>query len=99
MFIFLFSVPSQPLNLSVVAVTNNGFVLQWVRPERPNGRISGYRVYYSSDNFTNVRTINSSEPVVSGEVDGLGKFYKKFCQTFYSGGYLVKYAVYVQLQL
>ena len=57
-----------------MAVTNNGFVLQWVRPERPNGRISGYRVYYSSDNFTSVRTINSSEPVVSGEVDGLGKF-------------------------
>ena len=47
--------------------------MQWNKPEVPNGNISGYRLFYAAEQFTNVKTINSSADTVTGEVEGLGK--------------------------
>jgi len=48
--------------------------MQWNKPEAPNGNISGYRLFYAAEQFTNVKTINSSADIVTGEIEGLGNF-------------------------
>ncbi|XP_023240464.1 tyrosine-protein phosphatase 99A-like, partial [Centruroides sculpturatus] len=39
-------IPSAPLNLTVVRVTDSSIRLRWHQPERPNGVVRGYKVYY-----------------------------------------------------
>lgn len=39
-------VPSKPLNLSVLEVTSTTIKISWREPEKSNGAIHGYRVYY-----------------------------------------------------
>ncbi|XP_055614452.1 tyrosine-protein phosphatase 99A-like isoform X2 [Uranotaenia lowii] len=45
-------VPSKPLNLSVLEVTSTTIKITWREPEKQNGAIHGYRVYYVHQNQT-----------------------------------------------
>ena len=46
------SVPSSPLNISQIHVTNSSVTLHWTIPSSPNGIIAGYRLYYMSKQVT-----------------------------------------------
>lgn len=54
---FCFIVPSKPLNLTVLAVTSDSISLRWMEPDRANGAIDGYRIYYMHANFTDVKSL------------------------------------------
>lgn len=59
---FLFvSVPTKPLNLTTSVITSNSIDLSWIKPEKANGVIGGYRIYYIHENFTSVETHKVSE--------------------------------------
>ncbi|XP_065074561.1 protein sidekick-1-like [Ochlerotatus camptorhynchus] len=45
-------VPSKPRNLSILEVTSTSIRISWQEPERKNGVIHGYRVYYVYQNQT-----------------------------------------------
>nr|XP_029727470.1 protein sidekick-2-like [Aedes albopictus] len=45
-------VPSKPRNLSILEVTSTTIRISWQEPERKNGVIHGYRVYYVYQNQT-----------------------------------------------
>ncbi|XP_058457054.1 tyrosine-protein phosphatase 99A [Malaya genurostris] len=45
-------VPSKPLNLSVLEITSTTIKITWREPEKSNGAIHGYRVYYVHQNQT-----------------------------------------------
>ncbi|XP_044256980.1 tyrosine-protein phosphatase 99A isoform X3 [Tribolium madens] len=47
-------VPSKPRDLTVLEVSSNTIMLRWTQPEKPNGAIEGYRVYYMYNNYTSV---------------------------------------------
>lgn len=53
----MFPVPSRPLNVTVLRVTSTSIDLSWTEPERPNGQITGYRLYYMHANYTDVKTV------------------------------------------
>ena len=38
--------PSSPLNISHIHITNSSVTLHWRMPVAPNGVIAGYRLYY-----------------------------------------------------
>ncbi|XP_058812317.1 tyrosine-protein phosphatase 99A [Topomyia yanbarensis] len=45
-------VPSRPQNLSVLEITSTTIKITWREPEKSNGAIHGYRVYYVHQNQT-----------------------------------------------
>ena len=55
-------VPSAPMYTTVHTVTNTTAVVDWSRPQQPNGVILGYRLYFLSGNLTEVKTIRSKDP-------------------------------------
>ncbi|XP_015601110.1 tyrosine-protein phosphatase 99A isoform X3 [Cephus cinctus] len=55
-------VPTKPLNLTVHGVTSSTIELSWLKPEKVNGEIHGYRVYYMHSNYTDVKTHKIYEP-------------------------------------
>jgi hypothetical protein len=48
----VFTVPSKPQNVKVLNVTSTTIKIGWNEPERPNGVIHAYRVYYMFLNQT-----------------------------------------------
>ncbi|XP_078047953.1 putative receptor-type tyrosine-protein phosphatase mosPTP-1 isoform X2 [Augochlora pura] len=48
--------PTKPLNLSSHDITSTTIELSWSEPERANGIITGYRIYYMQANYTDVQT-------------------------------------------
>ncbi|EDS44425.1 conserved hypothetical protein [Culex quinquefasciatus] len=49
---FAEKIPSRPRNLSILEVTSTTIRISWQEPERKNGVIHGYRVYYVYQNQT-----------------------------------------------
>ena len=47
---------------TVHTITNTTAVVDWSRPQEPNGVIDGYRLYFLSGNLTEVKTIRSKDP-------------------------------------
>ena len=75
--VLLFAVPSVPLKVRALAITNTSVTLQWHRPDRPNGIILGYRIYFMrNNNFTDVVTIRRTEPIMTHVIQDLGKLAK-----------------------
>lgn len=60
-FVFLLTVSSKPLNLTVLGVNSDAISLRWTEPERANGAINGYRIYFMYANYTDVRNIKISK--------------------------------------
>ena len=56
------SVPSAPMYTTVHTITNTTAVVDWSRPQEPNGIIVGYRLYFLNGNKTEVKTIKSKDP-------------------------------------
>lgn len=52
----LLAVPTKPLNVTVLGVTSGSIRLGWAEPERVNGAIEGYYIYYIHANYTDVAT-------------------------------------------
>lgn len=52
-------VPSKPVNVTIVEISDTKLRLSWFQPERPNGVIVGYRLYYMHKNYTDVRTLRN----------------------------------------
>jgi receptor-type tyrosine-protein phosphatase gamma len=73
----MFPVPSKPLNVTVLHVTHSSIELSWNKPERPNGQITGYRLYYMHANYTDVKTIRKIDPHIEFTLKDLSKFSKK----------------------
>jgi receptor-type tyrosine-protein phosphatase gamma len=74
----MFSVPSKPLNVTVLHVTHSSIELSWNKPQRPNGQITGYRLYYMHANYTDVKTIRKTDPHIEFTLKDLSKFDKKY---------------------
>ncbi|KAF7269541.1 hypothetical protein GWI33_017433 [Rhynchophorus ferrugineus] len=57
--------PSNPTNLRINDTTDTSLTLQWHSPEKPNGELMGYRIYFTHGNFTDIRkdTTNPKESV------------------------------------
>lgn len=53
------TVPSKPLNLTVLEVTSTTITIGWRDPENLNGAIVGYRVFYIHQNQTYFATVRS----------------------------------------
>jgi Fibronectin type III domain. len=66
-------VPSKPLNVTVLHVTHSSIKLSWVKPERPNGQITGYRLYYMHANYTDVKTLRKTDPYIEFDLQDLSK--------------------------
>lgn len=71
-----FAVPGKPRNLTILDFTSESFYLQWANPEKKNGVIEGYRVYYMNNNFTEVQPdkIPFNEPLVRYNLTKLSKY-------------------------
>ena len=70
-----------PVNVSIREVTNTSVRVLWHRPEKPNGVIQGYRMYFMHQNFTDVRTVRDPQQKMDYHLTGLSKFppfYKSF---------------------
>lgn len=52
LFYCIFVVPSKPRNVTVHEVTSSTIKISWLEPEKPNGGILTYRVYYTFLNQT-----------------------------------------------
>lgn len=65
-------VPSKPLNVSVIDIGSDQIRLKWSEPERTNGAILGYRVYYMYANYTDVQSL---QILPSGAGDSANKNY------------------------
>jgi receptor-type tyrosine-protein phosphatase gamma len=50
----LFPVPSKPQHLTVLDVSSVTITLRWTQPDKLNGAIEGYRVYYMFNNYTDM---------------------------------------------
>lgn len=50
------SAPSSPRNLTIEDATDTSLTLRWHIPEKPNGKIKGYRIYFTFGNYTDHRT-------------------------------------------
>jgi receptor-type tyrosine-protein phosphatase gamma len=72
----MFPVPSKPLNVTVLHVTHSTIELSWNKPERPNGQITGYRLYYMHANYTDVKTVRRTDPRIEFVLEDLSKFCK-----------------------
>lgn len=59
------SAPSSPTNLTIRDATDTSLTLQWNAPEKPNGELKGYRIYFTHGNYTDIRkdTTNPKDPV------------------------------------
>ena len=64
-------VPSAPLNVSTHSITNTSVTVTWLQPSQPNGLIEGYRLYFMTDNFTDVRTIKEADTLMEFKLEGL----------------------------
>lgn len=58
-FHYFFTVPSKPLNLTVLEVTSTTITMGWRDPENLNGAIAGYRIFYIHQNQTYFATLRS----------------------------------------
>ncbi len=65
--------PSRPLKVAFKEVTNSSVSVHWQEPTTPNGIIAGYRIYYMHDNFTDVKTVRSTEHQMYYALRGLSK--------------------------
>ena len=72
-------VPSQPLKVVFKEVTNSSVAVHWHQPTTPNGLVTGYRIYYMHDNFTDVETVRSTNPSMFYVLQGLSE-----CRTLLS---------------
>ncbi|XP_023703350.2 tyrosine-protein phosphatase 99A isoform X4 [Cryptotermes secundus] len=77
-------VPSKPLNVTVLHVTHSSIELSWNKPERPNGQITGYRLYYMHANYTDVKTIRKTDPHIEFTLKDLKPYteYKIWLKAF-----------------
>ena len=66
--------PSQPLNVTILRVTSTTIYLSWSQPEKPNGQIQGYRLYYMHAMQTHVRTVRNTTAFIQFELEHLGKW-------------------------
>ena len=62
-----------PVNVSIREVTNTSVRVLWHRPEKPNGVIQGYRMYFMHQNFTDVRTVRDPQQKMDYHLTGLSK--------------------------
>ncbi|XP_043212409.1 tyrosine-protein phosphatase 99A-like isoform X1 [Amphibalanus amphitrite] len=50
-------VPEAPRNVSILNVTDTTVTISWLPPVNPNGLIEGYRIYFTTGDFTNATWI------------------------------------------
>ena len=63
--------PSAPPDVSVSSETATSALVTWSRPLRPNGVVTGYRVYRRAAGSTEVATLHSRDSEVSHRLQGL----------------------------
>ena len=75
----ILSVPSKPLNLTVLDVTDKTITMSWHPPKNQNGAIAGYHVFHIHDNQTGVEIVkntrNSAENIITFILPNLSKYY------------------------
>lgn len=69
----LTTVPTRPENVSLLWVTDSMMELSWLEPERPNGKLEGFRIYYMQNNFTDVVTTKQTLPHMKFTLENLSK--------------------------
>jgi hypothetical protein len=70
------AVPSEPMTVAVHRISEKAVVLSWGEPEIPKGNLAGYRIYYfknKDNNYTDVRTIHSTAPLIKYKLDGMSE--------------------------
>ena len=64
--LFVFSVPSAPLNVVVIGSSVNSWYVKWDPPTHMNGELLEYTVYYTSPDGSNTTTANTEEAALTG---------------------------------
>ncbi|XP_008200584.1 tyrosine-protein phosphatase 99A isoform X3 [Tribolium castaneum] len=78
-------VPSKPRDLTVLEVSSDTIMLRWTQPEKLNGAIEGYRVYYMYNNYTDTNSrIKPVSPYITYNLTNLKPFteYKIWVKAF-----------------
>jgi receptor-type tyrosine-protein phosphatase gamma len=72
-------VPSKPQHLTVLDVSSVTITLRWTQPDKLNGAIEGYRVYYMFNNYTDMNRdkIKHVSPYITYNLTNLSE-YKHF---------------------
>lgn len=65
------SVPTKPLNLTVLHALSESMNLSWREPENPRGVIQGYRLFYEHSNNTLVETVHQTSHLIEYELKNL----------------------------
>ena len=71
----VFPVPEAPRNISVLNVTDTTVTLSWLPPVNPNGLIEGYRIYFTTGDFTNATWIKMPVEKMQHTLTDLGMFW------------------------
>lgn len=72
---FLFLVPSQPLNLTVGAVTDTTMELSWLKPKSSDAeKTLDYYIYYHRNNNTECKKYSASSYDVNFSLTDLGMY-------------------------
>lgn len=81
----MFTVPSKPLNVTVLGITSNSIKLGWSEPEKANGAIEGYYIYYIYANYTDVATyrLHGNVPKLQYNLKNLSKS-TTFCDSHFN---------------
>lgn len=58
-------VPGTVLSLDAYAMGSSALLLRWTKPTRPNGKLTGYRIYYEFINSTDRGALVERQPHVS----------------------------------
>lgn len=75
------SAPSSPRDLTIINATETSLTLRWRKPDKPNGELKGYRIYFTHGNFTDTLSDKNEpeEPVKTYVLDKLGKCFVIDC--------------------
>lgn len=75
------SAPSSPRDLIIINATETSLTLRWRKPDKPNGELKGYRIYFTHGNFTDTMSDKNEpeEPVKTYVLDKLGKCFVIDC--------------------
>ncbi|XP_070560802.1 protein sidekick homolog [Ptychodera flava] len=78
--------PSEPLNLSAVAIDKNSVRVKWERPQYPRGRITKYKIYWRSS--SSELNLDGSTKKLQYEVKGLEEYvlYEFYVQAYTAVG-------------
>ena len=88
LYCFYILEPTKPLNVSAVNVSSTALKVTWMEPERRNGILTGYTIYYrlirndKNENVTAAAIVSQTISQTIFNLTGLGK--NTICYCFFT---------------